>query len=47
MKVLIASDLHGAAHATSLLVSRIEEEKPTAFGKMKHWHIFNIIARKK
>ena len=29
MKVLIASDLHGAAQATSLLVKRIEEEKPT------------------
>lgn len=28
-------------------LEEIEEEKPTAFGKMKHWHIFNIIARKK
>ena len=29
MKVLIASDLHGAAQATSLLVQRIKEENPT------------------
>ncbi len=29
MKLLIASDLHGAAHATELLVKRIEEEQPT------------------
>lgn len=29
MKILIASDLHGAADATSRLVDRIEAEKPT------------------
>lgn len=29
MKVLIASDLHGAAKATELLVQRIEEERPS------------------
>lgn len=25
----------------------IEEDKPTALGKMKHWHIFEVVAKKR
>ena len=27
--------------------SEIEKDAITGFGKMKHWHIYNIIAKKK
>ena len=29
-----------------LEIKEIEKDKPTAEGKMKHWHTFEIIARK-
>lgn len=27
--------------------SEVEEDKKTGLGKMKHWHIYNVIAKKK
>lgn len=27
-------------------LKEIEKDTPTALGKMKHWHMFNIIAKK-
>lgn len=28
-------------------LNEIEKDGKTGLGKMKHWHIFNVIARKK
>lgn len=30
-----------------LELDEFEKDKPTALGKLKHWHIFNIIAKKR
>lgn len=35
----------GAFHITVL--NEIEKDDKTGLGKMKHWHIYNVIAQKK